>query len=63
MVEASHQGQKPQARPDIVSRVFKLKVEELVFVLKKGTYFGKAQAAYKEEVVRYFSYQVMVMPH
>ena len=37
-------GQKPNARPDIVSRVFKLKVEELVSVLKKGTYFGKAKA-------------------
>ncbi|KAL6598841.1 hypothetical protein ACP70R_046101 [Stipagrostis hirtigluma subsp. patula] len=36
--------QRPDARPDIVSRVFKLKVEELVSVLKKGTYFGKAQA-------------------
>ncbi|CAN6333755.1 unnamed protein product, partial [Urochloa humidicola] len=37
-------GQKPNARPDIVSRVFKLKVEELISVLKKGTYFGKAKA-------------------
>ncbi|CAN6271300.1 unnamed protein product [Urochloa humidicola] len=37
-------GQRPDARPDIVSRVFKLKVEELVSELKKGTYFGKAQA-------------------
>jgi hypothetical protein len=37
-------GQKPSARPDIVSRVFKLKVEELVSVQKKGTYFGKAKA-------------------
>ena len=35
-------GQKPSARPDIVSRVFKLKVEELISVLKKGAYFGKA---------------------
>ena len=37
-------GQRPDARPDIVSRVFKLKVDELVSELKKGTYFGKAQA-------------------
>ena len=37
-------GQKPNSRPDIVSRVFKLKVEELVSVLKIGTYFGKAKA-------------------
>jgi hypothetical protein len=37
-------GQKPNARPDIVSRVFKLKVEELISVLRKGTYFGKAKA-------------------
>ena len=37
-------GQRPDARPDIVSRVFKLKVDELVSELKKGTYFGKVQA-------------------
>lgn len=37
-------GQKPEDRPDIVSRVFKLKVDELVSLLKKGTYFGKARA-------------------
>uniref|UniRef100_K3YZ96 Helitron helicase-like domain-containing protein n=1 Tax=Setaria italica TaxID=4555 RepID=K3YZ96_SETIT len=36
-------GQKPNARPDIVSRVFKLEVEELISALKKGTYFGKAK--------------------
>ena len=38
-------GQRPDARPDIVSRVFKLKVVELVSRLKKGTYFGKARAS------------------
>jgi hypothetical protein len=37
-------GQQPSARSDIVSRVFRLKVDELVLVQKKGTYFGKAQA-------------------
>ena len=37
-------GQKANARPDMVSRVFKLKVQELVSVLKKGTYFGKSRA-------------------
>jgi hypothetical protein len=37
-------GQQPSARSDIVSRVFRLKVDELVSVLKKGIYFGKAQA-------------------
>ena len=37
-------GQRPDARSDIVSRVFKLKVAELVSGLKKGTYFGKARA-------------------
>jgi hypothetical protein len=37
-------GQRPDARPDIVSRVFRLKVDELVSGLKKGTYFGKARA-------------------
>jgi len=37
-------GQRSDARPDIVSRVFKLKVDELVSELKKGTYFGKTQA-------------------
>jgi hypothetical protein len=37
-------GQRPDARPDIVSRVFRLKVGELVSGLKKGSYFGKACA-------------------
>jgi len=37
-------GQRSDARPDIVSRVFKLKVDELVSELKKGTYFGKTRA-------------------
>jgi hypothetical protein len=37
-------GQRPDARPDIVSRVFKLKADELVSELKKGTYFGKTRA-------------------
>jgi len=37
-------GQKANARPDMVSRVFKLKVQELVSVLKKGAYFGKSRA-------------------
>ena len=37
-------GQRYDARPDIVSRVFKLKVDELVSELKKGTYFGKTRA-------------------
>ena len=37
-------GQRPDARPDIVSQVFRLKVVELVSGLKKGTYFGKARA-------------------
>ena len=37
-------GQRPDARPDIVSRIFKLKVDELVSELKKGTYFGKTRA-------------------
>jgi hypothetical protein len=42
---ASVPGKQPSARPDIVSRVFRLKVDELVLVRKKkGTYFGKAQA-------------------
>jgi hypothetical protein len=36
--------QQPSARPNIVSRIFRLKVDELVSVLKKGTYFGKVQA-------------------
>lgn len=51
-------GQKPEDRPDIVSRVFKLKVDELVSVLKKGTYFGKARA-----VLYTIEFQKRGLPH
>ncbi|RCV38049.1 hypothetical protein SETIT_8G110800v2 [Setaria italica] len=51
-------GQKPTARPDIVSRVFKLKVEKLISVLKKGTYFGKAKA-----VLYTIEFQKRGLPH
>nr|CAD1836025.1 unnamed protein product [Ananas comosus var. bracteatus] len=37
-------GQKPEDRPDIVSRVFKLKLEVLMSDLKNGKYFGKSVA-------------------
>ena len=37
-------GQDPQDRPDIVARVFKLKVQKLLEMLKLEMVFGKAQA-------------------
>ncbi len=37
-------GQKPEDRPDIVSRVFKLKLEALMADIKKVHFFGKSPA-------------------
>ncbi|XP_020082238.1 uncharacterized protein LOC109705866, partial [Ananas comosus] len=37
-------GQKAKDRPDIVSRVFKMKVEALMADIKSGVYFGKVVA-------------------
>ncbi|XP_055961830.1 uncharacterized protein LOC126681473 [Mercurialis annua] len=37
-------GQKAEDRPDIVSRVFKIKVNKLTDSIKKGTYFGPISA-------------------
>nr|CAD1830264.1 unnamed protein product [Ananas comosus var. bracteatus] len=37
-------GQKAEDRPDIVSRVFKMKVEALMADIKSGVYFGKVVA-------------------
>ena len=43
-------GQRPDARPDIVSQVFKLKVEEVVTQLKKGTYFWEGPRRYGQQI-------------
>ena len=37
-------GQDPQDRPDIVARVFKLKIQKLLEMLKSEMVFGKRQA-------------------
>ena len=37
-------GQDPRDRPDIVARVFRLKVQKLLEMLKSEMVFGKAQA-------------------
>nr|CAD1832249.1 unnamed protein product [Ananas comosus var. bracteatus] len=41
-------GQKAEDRPDIVSRVFKMKLEALMADIKNGTYFGKIVADNKK---------------
>ena len=33
-------GQKPEDRPDIVTRVFKIKLDQLLHDIKKGKHFG-----------------------
>jgi hypothetical protein len=39
-----HPGQKPEDRPDIVGRVFKIKLDQLLHDLKKGRHFGRVLA-------------------
>ncbi|XP_020097133.1 uncharacterized protein LOC109716214 [Ananas comosus] len=43
-VDGNTIGQKAEDRPDIVSRVFRMKVESLMNDIKKGNYFGKTIA-------------------
>ncbi|XP_026434052.1 uncharacterized protein LOC113331572 [Papaver somniferum] len=38
-------GQRPEDRPDIVARVFKIKLKHLMEVLRKGKHFGKVGGA------------------
>ena len=33
-------GQKPEDRPDIISRVFKIKLDQMLATIKSGTIFG-----------------------
>jgi hypothetical protein len=40
----SEPGQKPADRPNIVSRVFKMKLDQLYGEVKNGTAFGKTRA-------------------
>jgi hypothetical protein len=35
---------KPGDRPDLVSRLFKIKLDQLIKDIKKGTLFGKVKA-------------------
>lgn len=37
-------GQKPEDRPDVVTRVFKIKLDQLLKDLVQGQHFGRAQA-------------------
>ena len=39
-----HPGQKPEDRPDIVGRVFKIKLDQLLYDLKKKWHFGRVLA-------------------
>jgi hypothetical protein len=37
-------GQKPEDRPDILGRVFKIKLDQLLYDLKHGQHFGRVLA-------------------
>ena len=37
-------GQKPEDRPDILGRVFKIKLDQLLYDLKHGRHFGRVLA-------------------
>jgi hypothetical protein len=40
-------GQRPEDRPDIIARVFKIKLDQLLHDLKHGKHFGKVIAGIK----------------
>ena len=40
------QGYKPEDRPDIISRIFKIKLDHMIDFIKSGKPFGEIQASY-----------------
>ena len=38
-------GQKTEDRPDVVARVFKIKLDQLLFDLKQSRHFGRVIAS------------------
>ncbi|XP_074298576.1 uncharacterized protein LOC141629484 [Silene latifolia] len=54
----SKRGLNPEDRPDILSRVFKIKLEELMIDLKQRHIFGRARAG-----AQFFIYQKRGLPH
>nr|CAD1844330.1 unnamed protein product [Ananas comosus var. bracteatus] len=62
-------GQRPEDRPDIVSRVFKIKVDALMADIKNGTYFGMPAAGMfaknilKETYLYTIEFQKRGLPH
>ncbi|KAM3739279.1 hypothetical protein ACB098_08G012800 [Castanea mollissima] len=51
-------GQKVEDRPDVIARVFKIKLDQLLYDLKHGQHFGKVIA-----VVHIVEYQKRGLPH
>ncbi|KAL4626567.1 hypothetical protein ACB092_05G106000 [Castanea dentata] len=51
-------GQKVEDRPDVIARVFKIKLDQLLYDLKHGQHFGKVIA-----VVYTVEYQKRGLPH
>ena len=58
ITRALMEGQKPEDRPDITARVFKLKVGKLQNLLRKGEFFGEFQA-----YVHTIEWQKRGLPH
>ncbi|KAK9742235.1 hypothetical protein RND81_03G157600 [Saponaria officinalis] len=49
----SHPGQRPEERPDVIARVFKIKLNELIRDITKGAFFGRVLAGI---IVIHFSF-------
>lgn len=50
------QGQNPEDRPDIVTRVFKIKLDIMIKDLIGGKFFGKANAGTYNNLIFYINY-------
>ncbi|XP_021992170.2 uncharacterized protein LOC110888986 [Helianthus annuus] len=57
-INATTPGMTPSDRPDIVSRVFKIKLDELIRDIKKRNIFGRAKA-----VIYQIEFQKRGLPH
>ncbi|KAK9665931.1 hypothetical protein RND81_14G146800 [Saponaria officinalis] len=55
---AAHPGQRPEDRPDIVARVFKIKLDALIHDLTKDAFFGRVLA-----VIYTIEFQKRGLPH
>lgn len=55
------QGQRPEGRPDLVSRVFQIKLMELLKDIREEKYFGKVKECKICFKILCFTYKISIL--